>query len=182
MLNNIINTTSKAKIVFISLTALYVVHALFRWLSMAQGRIATHFSTDGTPNDSMTGTGFALFHVAMAAFIVGIRWFLAASARWQQGINIPEYHTFTGEQKQVFAGFMALHSWSFGCLLVGMFLMIDGLIIWSNVQTPPNLPLVIGLVLTFVFLGGMGWWIIRLLTEVQSIKKAGTPTARHQHS
>jgi hypothetical protein len=34
------------------------------------------------------------------------------------------------------------------------------------------------LVLTFVFLGGIGWWIIRLLSEVQHIKKAGTITLK----
>lgn len=170
-----IHTTNKAKLVFISLTAFYVIHALIRWLGMtAGGRIATHFGTDGTPNDSMTGTGFAVFHVAMAAFIVGIRWFLAATARWQQGINIPEYHTLSNEQKQTFAGFMASHSWRFGCLMMGMFIAIDGMILWANAQAPANLPLVWGLVLTFMFLLGTGWWIIRLLTEIQSIKKAGT--------
>lgn len=172
MVKNITRAVRNAKVVFIVLTAFYVIHALVRWLSEFEGRIATHFSTDGMPNDSMTGTGFALFHLAMALFITGIRWFIAASAQWQQGINMPSgYYEFSMPQKQVFMSFMEDHSWKFGCLLMGMLIAIDGLIIWANAQTPANLPLVMGLMLTFIFLGGIGWWIVSLLLAIQRIVK-----------
>jgi hypothetical protein len=169
---SILRTISKTKLAFIILTAFYILHAVVRWLNTYTGRIATHFSTDGTPNDSMTGIGFALFHIVMAAFLIGIRWFIAASARGQQGVKLPSgYYEWSISEKQAFIGFIEEHSWKFGCLLMGMFIAIDGLIFWANAQTPANLPLVIGLMLTLVFLGGMGWWIIRMLSEVQRIKK-----------
>jgi hypothetical protein len=173
MLKNIIQTTSNAKAVYITLAALYVLYGLVYGLSLPERRIVTHFSFDGMPNHSMTGMGFALFHGVMAVLIAGMRWIIAASARRQQGINIRGYDTFTDNQKQAFAGFMALHSWSFGCLMMGMLMMIDGVIFWTNTQTPTNLPIALGLALMFFLVGGIGWWIIRLLTEVQSIKKAG---------
>lgn len=177
MIKSITRALRNAKVVFIVFTAFYVIHALVRWLSVSAGRIATHFSTDGTPNDSMTGTGFALFHLAMAVFITGIRWFIAASAQWQQGINIPSgYYEFSMPQKQAFISFMEEHSWKFGYLLIGMLIAIDGLIIWANAQAPANLPLVMGLVLTFMFLGGIGWWIVSLLLAIQRIVKQNAST------
>ena len=120
MVKSIIRAVRNAKVVFIVLTALYVIHALVHWLNVSAERIATHFSTDGTPNNSMTGAGFALFHLAMAVFITGIRWFIAASTQWQQGITMPSgYYELSMPQKQVFMSFMEEHSWKFGCLLMG---------------------------------------------------------------
>jgi hypothetical protein len=177
MVKRIIGAVRNAKVVFIVLTAFYVLHALVRWLSVSVGRIATHFSTDGTPNDSMTGAGFVLFHLAMAVFFTGIRWFIATSSQWQQGINMPSgYYELSMPQKQVFVSFMEEHSWKFGCLLMGMLIAIDGLIIWANAQVPANLPLVMGLMLTFIFLGGIGWWIVSLLLAIKRIVKQNAST------
>ncbi|MCU0424011.1 MAG: hypothetical protein MUF71_00160 [Candidatus Kapabacteria bacterium] len=166
-MQSITRTLTRAKIVFIALIALYWLQALV--VAGADTPIATHFGLDGRANDWMSSGGFLMFHCWMTALILAVRWFIAASARWQQGINIPEYRTFSDTQKHLFAGFMDVHSWSFGCLLAGMFLAIDGLILLANTRVPASLPLVFGLLLTMVFLGGMGWWTLRIFTEVKNI-------------
>ncbi len=157
---------------FWALVAVYLLHAIVRFFDMPSGILATHFGLDGSANGWMSSNSFLVFHCFMAVFIIGVRWFIAATARWQNGINMPSgYYELSISQKQAFVSTMEHHSWNFGCLIIGLFIAIDGLILLANTNVPPSLPLVLGLVLTMVFLGGMGWWTITLLSAIQRIKK-----------
>lgn len=157
--------------IFWALVAVYLLHAIVRFFTTPSSVLATHFGLDGSANGWMSSGAFGLFHYVVVAFVLGMRWLLVATARRQKGINIPEYHRLSDAGKQTFAGFMENHSWIFGSLMIGFFMLLDIVIVLANTQSFARTSMVIGLIFTVFFLGTVGWWTIALLSAIQRIKK-----------
>lgn len=157
--------------IFFALAAVYLLHGIVRFFTMPSNVLATHFGLDGNANGWMSSGAFLLFHLFMVTFIFGLRWFLSATARWQKGINIPEYHLLSEAGKQAFVHFMENHSWVFGSLMIVFFTLLDIVIVLANTQSFARTSMVIGLIVTVFFLGSVAWWTIALLMAIQRIKK-----------
>lgn len=164
-------TFLRTRNIYFALVAVYLLHGIVRFFTTPSSVLATHFGLDGSANGWMSSGAFLLFHLFMVAFTFGLRWFLAATARWQKGINIPEYHLLSETGKQAFVNFMEHHSWAFGSLMIGFFILFDIVIVLANTQSFARTSMVIGLIVTLFFLGSVAWWTIALLMAIQRIKK-----------
>ena len=145
------------------IAGLYVcfIVSLFCSASMLPDRVATHFNGAGQADGWMSRLThllwMAAFGLLFPAFMMGIFWctrFLPTSM-----VNIPHRDYWLADERRAeTAAYLTGHSVWFGCLLQAFITGLHWLIVFSNQQQQPKLPLLWLMIILVPFLLGIAAW------------------------